>query len=179
MVQAIAEEARTNDLVMLGQYEWEGSAVHHPLSLAEALVGPCGRPVLVVPGHKCFSVPKRALVAWDGSREAVRAIHDAIPLLRSCQTEISIAWFAEHHEAVDLRDLQDHLERHGLVVSDLLALRAHEPKVSAQLLTRLECDHFDFLVMGAFGHPAWFEFLCGGATASTLLKAKVPIYISH
>ena len=179
MVAAITKEARTQDLVILGQYEWEGPAVHHPLSLAEAIVGPCGRPVLVVPGHKPFSLPKRALVAWDGSREAVRAIHDAMPLLLDCHTALTLAWFEERHEAVDLHELQAHLERHGIVVSDLLALRAREPEVSAHLLTKLEHDHFDLLVMGAFGHPAWFEFLFGGATASALLKAKAPIFISH
>lgn len=179
LTAVIAEEARTCDLLILGQYEWESPAIDHPLSLAEAVVGHCGRPILVLPEATCKVPLSQALIAWDGSREAVRAVHDAIPLLTAYQTEVSIAWFADEQEAVDLRRLQSHLERHGLVVSGLHALPARASSASERLLERVKRGHFDLLVMGAFGHPAWFEFLFGGTTQTALLKVTIPLLISH
>jgi nucleotide-binding universal stress UspA family protein len=177
MVDTLAEEARTFDLVILGQYEWEGPPINHPLSLAEALVGRCGRPLLVVPVQPS-KLPKSVLVAWDGSREAVRALHDALPLIRSTGATVEIAWFRERHEEEDLDRVRDHLVRHGITVSDLMALNAHGD-APTRLLARLNRGHFDMLVMGAFGHPTWFEFLFGGTTAAVMLKANVPILVSH
>jgi nucleotide-binding universal stress UspA family protein len=177
MVDTLAEEARTCDLVMLGQYEWEGPPINHPLSLAEALVGRCGRPLLVVPVQRS-PLPKSVLVAWDGSREAVRALHDALPLIRSTGAAVEIAWFRERHGEEDLDRVRDHLARHDIIVSDLIALDARGDAPAA-LLTRLNEGHFDMLVMGAFGHPTWFEFLFGGTTAAVMLKSNVPILVSH
>lgn len=177
MVECLAQEARTSDLVILGQYEWEGPATHHPLSLAEALVGRCGRPLLVVP-EKASSLPKSVLVAWDGSREAVRALHDGLPLILAARATVKIAWFRERHEEEDLHRLREHLARHGVTVSGLVSLEV-SGDTSGELLTRLRQGHFDLLVMGAFGHPAWFELLFGGTTAAAMLKADVPIFVSH
>lgn len=179
MAKVITEEARTCDLLVLGQYEWESPVVDHPLSLAEAVVRDCGRPILVVPGTTGKGSFDRALIAWDGSAEAVRAVHDAIPLLAANRTRVSIAWFAEEHESIDLHRLQEHLERHGLAVDGLHALPARHSPMADELLARVEGGHFGLLVMGAFGHPAWFEFLFGGTTQTALLKAKVPVLISH
>lgn len=177
MVECLAQEAQTCDLVILGQCEWEGPATHHPLSLAEALVGHCGRPLLVVPAQASH-LPQSVLVAWDGSREAVRAVHDALPLILATGANVEIAWFRERHEEADLYRLREHLDRHGVTVSSLISLDAHGD-TSAELLSRLQKGHFDLLVMGAFGHPAWFEFLFGGTTAAAMLKSEIPILVSH
>jgi nucleotide-binding universal stress UspA family protein len=178
MVDVLAQEARVCDLALLGQYEWEGPATHHPLSLAEALVGHCGRPLLVVPGPWEPRIPKTALVAWDGSREAVRALHDALPLILAANLAVEIAWFREHHEIEDLQRVRRHLDRHGVSVTDLLALDTPGASTT-RLLERLGEGHFELLIMGGFGHPAWFEFLFGGTTAAAMLKSQVPILISH
>jgi nucleotide-binding universal stress UspA family protein len=44
---------------------------------------------------------------------------------------------------------------------------------------RVETQHFDLLVMGAYGHAAWVEFLFGGTTQSALMNSNVPVLISH
>jgi hypothetical protein len=80
--QGISHRARYADLVILGQYEWQGSPETHPLPIAHPVVLRCGRPVLVVPAAVQQSALARIAIAWEGSREAVRAVHDALPLLR-------------------------------------------------------------------------------------------------
>src|ERR1039457_4564397 len=86
MVHGISDSARYADLVILGQYEWQGPHVAHPLPIAHSVISRCGRPVLVVPAAVGPSSFARAAIAWDGSREVVRAVHDALPLLALSQS---------------------------------------------------------------------------------------------
>jgi hypothetical protein len=64
--------------------------VAHPLPIAHSVVSRCGRPVLVVPAAVGPTSFARAAIAWDGSREAVRAVHDALPLLALSQSEATL-----------------------------------------------------------------------------------------
>ena len=178
MADLICKASRVTDLLILGQYEWEGPAERHPLSLAEAVVAKCGCPVLVVPAEVSTSPPSRILVAWDGSKEATRALHDAMPLLQAGHDIVEIAFIREGDADDDLGLLRDHLAHHGVKIDALVHMEA-EGSTDARLLERIRAGHFDLLVMGAFGHPAWFEFLFGGTTAAALLKAQVPVFLSH
>src|ERR1022692_3546474 len=86
VADGICDRARYADLVILGQYEWQGPKVAYPLPIAHSVVLRCGRPVLVVPPAAGSISFARAAIAWDGSREAVRAVHDALPLLALSQS---------------------------------------------------------------------------------------------
>ena len=82
VAKGISDRARAADLVILGQDERQQPPERYPLPVAHSVVLRCGRPVLVVP-NSAQSLPlDNVVVAWDGSREAVRAVHDALPLLR-------------------------------------------------------------------------------------------------
>jgi nucleotide-binding universal stress UspA family protein len=177
MSVSICKLARWADLVVVGQYEWEGAVERHPLSLAEAVAVDCGRPVLVVPAAIRDGRLRRALVAWDGSREAVRALHDALPLLREAKATVEVAMIDGEVSAV-LEPLFDHLRRHQIGVEDEVHLHASGSTAGA-LVERLKQGHFDLLIMGAFGHPVWIEFLFGGTTPSALFNASTPVLISH
>lgn len=79
VVKGISNRARYADLVILGQDERQGSPETHPLPIAHSVVLRCGRPVLVVPATlQQNALLARIVVAWDGSREAVRAVHDCL-----------------------------------------------------------------------------------------------------
>jgi hypothetical protein len=86
VANGVSERARYADLVVIGQDEWQGSPESHPLPIAHPVAVRCGRPVLVVPAAVQSNSLASAAVAWDGSRESVRAIHDALPLLRLSQS---------------------------------------------------------------------------------------------
>ena len=165
--QGISNRARYADLVILGQYEWQGSPETHPLPIAHS-VGLAVRP----PG------PGRA--AWDGSREAVRSVHDALPLLRlarSVQVVTIIPPSAEDSEA-DAASLLAHLAKHRIKIGmDTLQIRADDEHAS--LRKQIEQGHYDLLVMGGYSHPMWLEFIFGGATQSILLSSKIPVLVSH
>ena len=176
----ISHKARYADLVILGQYEQQGSPEAHPLPIAHSVVLQCGRPVLVVPANAQPTKFEKIAVAWDGSREAVRAVHDALPLLRLSQS-VQIVMMVSQSEldrGVDERSLPAHLANHGIKVgANILHVRTAEEHAS--LRQRIEHGHYDLLVMGGYSHPRWLEFIFGGATQSILLSSKIPVLVSH
>ncbi|SEB23496.1 Nucleotide-binding universal stress protein, UspA family [Variovorax sp. YR216] len=176
----VSDRARYADLVVIGQDEWQGSPETHPLPIAHPVAVRCGRPVLVVPAAVQSNSLDSVAVAWDGSRESVRAIHDALPLLRlsrSVQIITIISPPAESPED-DAESLLEHLTRHAVAVGSNV-LRIMSTREHASLREHIEKAPYDWLVMGAYSHPMWMEFVFGGLTQSILLSSKIPMLVSH
>ena len=179
MARRVCEEAQSADLVVLGQYEHEGSAEHRPLSLADEVVSRCGRPVVVVPDQgrqvgRALRGPDR--LGWQPRGRA--RVHDALPLLRAAGATVEIVTLEEGAPPGSVSPLIDHLARHGLQGFGSRRLEARGSGGVA-LSEQLKAGDFDLLVMGAYGRPAWIEFLFGGTTKSALLNATTPVLISH
>lgn len=179
VAKGISDRARYADLVIIGQDEWQGSPETHPLPIAHSVAVRCGRPVLVVPAAAPPSLV-RAAVAWDGSRESVRAVHDALPLLRLSRLVRIITFVSPTAEGSedDAESLLDHLTRHAVAV-DSAVLRIRSTEEHGSLREHIENGPYDWLVMGAYSHPMWMEFILGGVTQSILLSAKIPVLVSH
>jgi nucleotide-binding universal stress UspA family protein len=180
VADGICDRARYADLVILGQYEWQGPHLAHPLPIAHAVVLRCGRPVLVVPAAVGPISFARAAIAWDGSREAVRAAHDALPLLAlSHSVEIVTIVSPEAVESSDdAKHLSEHLANHGIKIEPgVIQTRSEEEPIALQ--KQVEKARYDFLIMGGYSHPMWIEFIFGGATRSILLSSKIPVLVSH
>jgi nucleotide-binding universal stress UspA family protein len=121
---------------------------------------------------------RRALIGWDGSREAARAVHDAIPLLLAARARVEVLVADEHGGSAPTADLIEHLGRHGILVDPARDLHIRNTAGDA-LLKRLAAREFDLLVMGAYGRPVWLEYLFGGTTRSALMRAPTPVLVSH
>jgi nucleotide-binding universal stress UspA family protein len=149
---------------------------------AEAIIFESGRPTLVLPEKpraKPFDL-KTAVVAWDCSRAAARAIADAIPVLEKAR-EVRIVTVTSE-KVIDSKhsaeELARNLSRHGIdVVLD--KEDAAGRTVGEVLVTYLASCKADILVMGAYGHSRFREFVLGGATRSLLSKPPIPILFSH
>lgn len=180
IVQGISRRARYADLVILGQYEWQGPQVSHPLPIAHSVVVHCGRPVLVVPADVGPSQFARIGIAWDGSREAVRAVHDALPLLGLAGSVeiITINPSSAAQLAEDTNQLREHLARYGVAMAqEAVAIGSSDE--AAALREQAEKAGYDLMVMGGYSHPMWLEFIFGGTTKSVLRSSKIPILASH
>lgn len=149
---------------------------------AEAIIFGSGRPSLVVPEAPSSRAVElnRVLVAWDFSRAAARAVSDAIPLLEKAR-EVCILTVT-HEKALSGRrsssELAKNLSRHGIdvIVEEVDAAgRAIGDVFAAQIASR----RTDLLVMGAYGHSRFREFILGGATRSILTKPPIPVLFSH
>ena len=180
VVQGIIDSARYADLVILGQYEWQGPHVRHLLPIAHSVVLRCGRPVLVMPAVVDSISFARVAIAWDGSREAVRAVHDALPLLALSQSVEIVTIIAPStvESDDDAKRLSAHLSHHGIKLEGgVIQIRAEEQPIA--LRKQIEKAHYDLLIMGGYSRPMWLEFIFGGTTQSMLLSSKIPVLVSH
>ncbi len=175
--------ARHVDLVVLGQHDEERADGSVPSDLAESVVLEGGRPVLVVPYAGEFEkVGERALVAWNGTRESVRAVNDAIPLLTDAKRVSVLALNPSDggriHGDLPSADICLHLSRHG-IRAEAQTLTARDIDAGDMLLSCVADDSSDLLVMGAYGQPRFREMVLGGATRQILKQMTVPVLMSH
>ncbi|TFW23132.1 universal stress protein [Duganella callida] len=169
------------DLVVLGQPDPEHSVDGAPLAdLAPHVILNCGRPVLLVPKEGAAdSISRHALVAWNGSVEAARAVSAAIPLLRHVG-RVTVALFGEQAQAEQREagaDIALYLARHQLQVE---VQRRSAPVDTGNAILSLAADlGADLLVAGAYGHSRFREMLLGGATRTILSAMSLPVLMAH
>jgi nucleotide-binding universal stress UspA family protein len=171
--------ARRFDLAIVAQAEPEKDAVEE--LIAESTLFESGRPVIIVPYiQKAPLKLDRVMACWDGSRQATRAIADAMPLLeRAGQVELTIvANERGKQDEIAGADMGQHLARHGLKV-DVNRIAEGGIDVADALLSHAADASVDFIVMGGYGHSRLREFVLGGVTRSVLRTMTVPVLMSH
>lgn len=178
----IATHGRYADLVVVGQADPAGLA---PAAVAatEAALFATGRPVLVVPhAWSGESVGHRVLVGWNASREAARAVHDALPLIAGASSvtvlTVNAEASAEGHGDEPGADIARHLARHGLQVT-VRRVAGSEIGAGDLLLNEAADLGSDLIVMGGYGHSRLREVVLGGATRTMLKSMTVPTLLSH
>jgi nucleotide-binding universal stress UspA family protein len=149
---------------------------------AETVIFGSGRPTLILPETpraRPFELGV-VVVAWDFSRAAARAVSDALPLLERAR-KVRVVTVA-NEKSLDTKhsaeELAKNLTRHGIdVVLDRVDANG---RPIGEVLEAYTLSHqVDVLVMGAYGHSRWREFILGGATKSLLSKPPLPILLSH
>jgi nucleotide-binding universal stress UspA family protein len=176
-------EAREAGLIVAGQYDpgdIEGFVAHQFL---ESLILESGRPVLVVPFAGDFpTVGTRVLIAWNGSREATRALHDAAALLAGSQATLLSAQTAAEEMRADATPSSHAaraLMRHGVAVNVEHGPGGSDLTIGELLLSRAADFNADLIVMGAYGHGRMRELVVGGVTHTLLSSMTVPVLMSH
>lgn len=182
LANTLSRHARYADLVILGQ---EGAEDQKMVigGLPDSVILGCGRPALVVPYIGASTPPgKHAIVAWNGSREAARAVNDALPLLAGADRVDVMCVNPGQSELQDAplpgADLCLHLARHG-VKAEAQEVVASDLEVGDVLLSRAADHGADLIVMGAYGHARWREVVLGGATRQLLNQMTIPVFMSH
>jgi len=177
-------QARYADLVVVSQADRrdDNDEFLHDLPEYVALHG--GRPVLVVPyAGKFDTLDRHALVAWDGSRSATRALTDALPLLRLSRKVTLVLFNPERmygvHGELPGADAALFLTRHGVKVEVLQQTTPEGLDVGNALLSLAADTSADLLVMGAYGHTRWRETILGGVTRTVLHEMTLPVLMSH
>jgi nucleotide-binding universal stress UspA family protein len=141
-----------------------------------------GAPMLMLPPEwKPGPVGENIVIAWNAGREALRAVHDAMPLLERAS---KVTLFAFSSRPSTLRKsaemLVDHLAAHGVKAEhisdwtntgDLTAVEA--------LFASLDTQDADLIVAGAFGHSRIYEGLFGGVTLDLMHQQSLPVLMSH
>lgn len=183
-VDIFVEHARHVDLAILGQADPEEGSLLKESFAADVVMG-CGRPVMVVPyiGTPAAAPGDRVLVAWDGGREATRAVNDALPILERAHSVTVLSVNPQMSGDGGGRrdpgaDISLHLARHGVKVTAARTI-ARDVSVGDALLADIADNSITLLVMGAYGHSRLREFVLGGTTRELLQHMTVPVLMSH
>ena len=177
----LARQGRAADLTVVGPAGGEGGG--DDALLAEAAFMDTGRPALVVPPAWAGTLPPaRALVAWDGSREAARAAGDAVPLLQHA-AEVTVLVVDAHAAGPRFGD------QPGAGLTAFLARHAVKARVKhvagiaggpgPTILAQAKEERADLLVMGGYGHSRVREMLFGGTTRHILDHTNAPVLLAH
>lgn len=182
-VRAVTLHARHSDLVVIGQGDPDDRYTAVRRDFPAQVILECGRPVLTIPYAGQFAtIGQDVLVAWNASREAIRAVADALPLLRGARR---VTATTIERKAPDLRDpvlspreFWQYLARHG-IDTETTQTSAEDGDVGASLLSQAADLGADLIVMGAYGHTRLREAILGGATRTILRSMTVPTLMSH
>ncbi|MFZ5734704.1 MAG: universal stress protein [Pseudomonadota bacterium] len=174
-----AEYARFRDLTILPVPETDMLDQWY----AETIIFESGRPTLIVPHDwkkRARVKLETAVVAWDFSKTAARAVADSIPLLQKAKRTfvVTVANEKELDTERSAAELARHLSHHNIDVT-VETVDAAGRDIGTVLSAFCNDRDADFLVMGAYGHSRLREFVLGGATRSMLSQPPLPILMSH
>jgi nucleotide-binding universal stress UspA family protein len=176
---SLVDLARLHDLTIVpcSQTDLLGGTV------TEAVIFGSGRPTVLLPsgtGTKSLQWLDRVVVAWDYSREAARAMADALPILAKAKKVHIVSVLGEKglHTTCVPGDLEKYLAAHQVkYVLDQVPLK--DAAIGERLMSYAGEVKADMLVMGAYGRSRFREFVLGGATRGALSDPKLPIFVSH
>lgn len=175
----LVDYARLRDLTVVPMTDRDSNERWY----AETLIFDSGRPVIALPREPSPKPTKtfdNVIVAWDFSRQSSRAVADALPILKQSKRVFILT--VTNEKIIDTKrsgvELAKHLSRHGVeVILDVVDAAGRD--IGTVLRSHVQLRNGDLLVMGAYGHSRFREFILGGATRSILLRPPVPTFLSH
>jgi|LNFM01.1.fsa_nt_gb nucleotide-binding universal stress UspA family protein len=177
----VIEQSHVVDLVVASQADpsWKWSDI---LDFPDSLALGAGRPVVIVPNYgRHDHVPRVVTVAWNGRREAARAVADALPLLREAEA-VNVLTVRDGRPLPEGQlpdtEIAASLARHGVTV-DLADMIATEYTIGEEIRVRAIDRGSDLIVMGCYGHSRLREFALGGVTRHLMREMTMPILFSH
>ena len=181
--QTVAQHARYADLAVLGQRDPRDPSLAARTDTAAMVLMASGRPILVLPRVGDYpSAGRHVLVGWKSSREAARAVNDALPLLQRAQAVTVLAVNPQGGLGADgdvpAADIALHLARHGVNATATHTVAKEIPEGDALLNYAADVEA-DLIVAGGYGHSRTRELVFGGVTRVLLETMTMPVFLSH
>jgi nucleotide-binding universal stress UspA family protein len=177
---ALAQLARGADLIVAGGAPLDGVESYRQVQTAE-LVLQAGRPVLVAPPEGGELQGRAVVVAWKDTREARRAVIDALPFLRMAE-DVVVQAVCDDERLGDVQAqtfaVVEHLKRHG-APARAKATIAPANRTEIELNITADSIDADLIVAGAYGHSRLGEWVFGGVTRSLLEQPERFVLLSH
>ena len=177
-LESLSLRSRYADIVVVPQANPDSQRVTSE-DMVDDLVLVSGRPVLVIPYIGApRNLGKKVLVAWNASREASRAVADAMPILEAAESVEVFAVEPNGMGDAPGADIAAHLARHGINAT-ANKTTGLDIDVGDVLLNQAADSGTDLIVMGGYGHSRMRELVLGGATRHILEHMTVPVLLSH
>ncbi len=177
---AVARLARGADLVIAGGAPPSFTDDFRVAQTAELIVQ-CGRPVLVVPSEGGQLRGEGVVIAWKDTREARRAVADALPFLKAAGEVLVLAVCTKDAVAnveTQTASVVDYLARHSVVAHARVTVGSPDNAVQ-ELTASARLIDADLIVAGGYGHSRMGEWVFGGVTRSLLRQPSHFVLLSH
>jgi len=171
----LAYRGRLFDLIIMAKAEEQDGGVDS--AGLEAALFDTGRPVLIASDMVIDLSGAQVAIAWDGSREAARSVGLALPFIEAAG-RVSVLSVGEEDEAKGAEDLSRYLARHG-VKNECRSLKNNCGSIAGRLIKETRDHQVGLLIMGAYGHSAFKEYLFGGVTREMLETGELPLLLAH
>ncbi|MDH3667864.1 MAG: universal stress protein [Paracoccaceae bacterium] len=175
--QTIGDHAQFTDLTVLTQPYGETI----PRSAADAFEGAMfdgDGAVLICPAGLERLDAKTVMIAWNGSREALRATRRAMPVLKQAERVELLMIEPPEYRSEPGHQMATMLSRHGVPVEVAAEPGTVDP-ISTTLRRRAREMGAGLIVMGGYGHSRFREYMIGGATRDIVSETDVPILMAH
>ena len=173
----LSAAARVCDLIVFGR--GAGEIGYPDANLIEEAIFQSGRPVLIAPTGKLERTPRRILVAWNGGREAARALSSAMPLFEETDAALALSIGAMPADLEGPEKAAELLRLHGVKAQAERRAPADGAEAEEDLLAAAREWRADLIVMGAYSHSRWRELVLGGFTRRLLKQAEFPLLLAH
>ena len=150
--------------------------------ILETIVTSSGTPAILIPEHWANDlIGDRILIVWDKSREARRAVVDALPLLAAA-TSVSLMVIDHPGRSAGTSDppvdFAELLSRQG-VAATVIKMTASNESITRRLMDIATSNDIDLIVLGAYGHSKMHDLIYGDVSRSILKTATVPLFVAH
>lgn len=177
---ALSRESRCADLVIIGRQPPGRYDNYRNLYPSEVLLK-LGRPALLVAPGIASLRAEHVVVAWKDTREARRAVLDAIPFLHAAKRVSVVEVCPRDDDANALARTEDvvrYLSWHGITADARPIVHSDRSDVDHLIQFALDEDA-DLLVSGAYGHSRLGEWIFGGMTRNLLASCPLCCLMSH
>jgi nucleotide-binding universal stress UspA family protein len=177
--EIVSTRGRVSDVIVVGrpgmdEMKREPAYVH-------AAIFESARPVVVAPPAWQARRIGQAVIAWNGSAQAARAVGYAMPVLQHADNVVVLTADSED-DAAPTEEILEYLGRYG-VKTNLASFDIGSGSGRSRgraLLKYVEESGVDMLVMGAYGQRGVMRFLgLGGATGKVISACKIPVFLAH
>ena len=174
----LANRARIADLSVLAKTGKDAPV--YEFEVIEEIIFQSGRAVLLIDGDRPLrEFPETILIAWNGGKEAARAITAAMPILKQAKLVIvtsvgELPWASEPPEHV-----ASYLKLHGVHATHLNARLNKGVDPEEEFMAHAKKKGADMIVMGAYSHNRWREVILGGFTRYLLKNSRIPLFMAH
>lgn len=174
LVETVLAKEDTGDLIVIGKRgEAADFAKLHLGSNLERVVRSCRKPVFVA--NREFKPLSKVLIAFDGGQSSLKTVDflSRSPLVAGLPVTLAFAGVDTPEIRKALENARDTLAAGGFDAGVVI----ENGKPEATLGKLVEEQHYDLVVMGAYGHSRIRSLIIGSTTTEMVRTCKVPILL--